>query len=92
MEDYARAFLTGVAIGGVSSVMFEANKFVLKRLWGVNCIAAKLAWDIINKVILKHPCNDDADCTSSFVCCNNCESTELKLKPKYTSPCLTTSS
>ena len=89
MEDCVRAFLTGVAIGGVSTVMFEANKFALKRLWGVNCIAAKLTWDIINKVILKHTCNDD-DCT--FVCCNNCESTELKLKPKYTSPCLTTSS
>ena len=50
MEDYARAFLTGVAIGGVSTIMFEANKFVLKRLWGVNCIAAKLAWEMIKGV------------------------------------------
>ena len=50
MADYVRAFLTGVAIGGVSSVMFEANKFVLKRLWGVNCIAAKLAWEMIKGV------------------------------------------
>ena len=53
MEDYVQAFLTGSAIGGVSIMMFEANKFVLKRLWGVNCIAAKLAWDIINKVTLE---------------------------------------
>ena len=93
MADCVQAFLTGTAIGGMSIMMFEANKFVLKRLWGVNCIATKLAWNIINKVILKHTCNDDDDdCTQSFVCCNNCESTELKLKPKYTSPCLTTSS
>ena len=50
MEDYARAFHTGVAIGGVSTVMFEANKFALKRLWGVNCIAAKMAWEMIKGV------------------------------------------
>ena len=48
-----QAFLTGSAIRGVSIMMFEANKFVLKRLWGVNCIAAKLAWDMINKVTFR---------------------------------------
>ena len=45
-----RAFLTGVAIGGMSIVMFEANKFALKRLWGVNGIAAKMAWEMIKGV------------------------------------------
>ena len=47
MEYYVRAFLSGVAIGGVSYVMFEANKFTLKKLWDVNCIAAKLAGEMI---------------------------------------------
>ena len=47
MEDDVRAFLTGVAIGGMYIVMFDANKFVLKKLWGANCIAAKMAWEMI---------------------------------------------
>ena len=50
MEDDVRAFLTGVAIGGMSIVMFDANKFVLKKLWGANCIAAKMAWEMIKGV------------------------------------------
>ena len=50
MDVNVRAFLTGVAIGGVSCVMFEANKFALKRLWGVNCIAAKMAWEMIQGI------------------------------------------
>ena len=51
MEDYVQAFLTGSAIGGLSIMMFEANKFVLKRLWDVNCIAAKLAWEMSKRVL-----------------------------------------
>ena len=61
MEDYVRGFLTGSAIGGVSIIMFEANKFVLKRLWGVNCIAAKLAWNIITKVTLEPILNSNKE-------------------------------
>ena len=65
MEDYARAFLTGVAIGGVSSVMFEANKFALKKLWGVNCIAAKMAWEMIKGVAQERA--DDEGCLKVVV-------------------------
>ena len=65
MEDYARAFLTGVAIGGVSTVMFEANKFALKRLWGVNCIAAKMAWEMIKGVAQERA--DDEGCLKVVV-------------------------
>ena len=65
MEDYARAFLTGVAIGGVSTVMFEANKFALKRLWGVNCIAAKMAWEMIKGVAKERA--DDEGCLKVVV-------------------------
>ena len=50
MDVNVQAFLTGVAIGGVSYVMFEANQFVLKRLWGANCMAAKMAWKMIKGV------------------------------------------
>ena len=60
MEDYVRAFLTGAAIGVVSSVMFEANKFALKKLWGVNCIAAKMAWEMIKGVAQERA--DDEGC------------------------------
>ena len=48
-----RAFLTGVAIGGISWVMFEANKFALKSLWSFNGIAAKMAWEMIKGVALR---------------------------------------
>ena len=69
MEDYVRAFLTGVAIGGVSIVMFDANKFALKRLWGVNCIAAKMAWEMIKGVAERA---DDEGCLKVVVV--KCES------------------
>ena len=65
MEDYVRAFLTGAAIGVVSSVMFEANKFALKKLWGVNCIAAKMAWEMIKGVAQERA--DDEGCLKMVV-------------------------
>ena len=69
MENYVRAFLTGVAIGGVSIVMFDANKFALKRLWGVNCKAAKMAWEMIKGVAERA---DDEGCLKVVVV--KCES------------------
>ena len=69
MDANVRAFLTGVAIGGVSYVMFEANKFALKRLWGVNCIAAKMAWEMIKGVAERA---DDEGCLKVVVV--KCES------------------
>ena len=60
-----RAFLTGAAIGVVSSVMFEANKFALKKLWGVNCIAAKMAWEMIKGVAQER--TDDEGCLKMVV-------------------------
>ena len=64
MDVNVRAFLTGVAIGGVSCVMFEANKFALKRLWGVNCIAAKMAWEMIQGIAERA---DDEGCLKVVV-------------------------
>ena len=69
MDVNVRAFLTGVAIGGMSIVMFEANKFVLKRLWGVNGIAAKTAWEMIKGVAERA---DDEGCLKVVVV--KCES------------------
>ena len=59
MGDNVRAFLTGVAIAGMSTVMFEANKFVLKSLWGVNCIAAKMAGGMIKELIIPKLADDE---------------------------------
>ena len=59
MDVNVRAFLTGVAIGGVSYVMFEANKFTLKKLWGVNCIAAKMAGEMIKEFIEQERADDE---------------------------------
>ena len=64
MDVNVRAFLTGVAIGGVSWVMFEANQFVLKRLWGANCMAAKMAWEMIKGVAQRA---DDEGCLKVVV-------------------------
>ena len=66
-----RAFLTGVAIGGVSWVMFEANKFALKSLWGVNGIAAKMAWEMIKGVAERA---DDEGCLKVVVIKSESES------------------
>ena len=54
MDDNVRAFITGAAIGGVSLVMFEVNKFALKKLWGANCTAAKMAWEMIKGAVQEH--------------------------------------
>ena len=71
MEGNVRAFLTGVAIGGMSIVMFEANKFALKRLWGVNGIAAKMAWEMIKGVAERA---DDKGCLKVVVVKSESES------------------
>ena len=67
MEDNVRAALTGAAIGGMSLAMFEANKFVLKSLWGVNCIAAKMAGGMIKGVVQERADDDDEGCLKVVV-------------------------
>ena len=71
MEGNVRAFLTGVMIGGMSIVMFEANKFALKRLWGVNGIVAKMAWEMLKGVAERA---DDEGCLKVVVVKSESES------------------
>ena len=96
MEKFAQGIVAGFAISTTIPFMYYFNKAVLETLFDVNKAIGKALLRVIippppeiRYDDLKHTCNDD-DCT--IVCCNNCESEELKLKPKYTSPCLTTSS
>ena len=102
MEHFAQGIVAGFAISSTIPAMYYFNKAALGTLFAINEAIGKA---IVRVIIppppeiryddLKHTCNDDDDdddCTQSIVCCNNCESTELKLKRKYTSPCLTTSS
>ena len=94
MENIAEGIVAGFAISTTIPAMYYFNKAALGTLFVVNkAIGKALLRFLLPPEIryddLKHTCNDD-DCT--IVCCNNCESEELKLKPKYTSPCLTTSS
>ena len=51
--------------------MFEANKFALKRLWGVNGIAAKMAWEMIKGVAERA---DDEGCLKVVVIKSESES------------------
>ena len=103
MEHFAQGIVAGFAVSATIPFMYYFNKAALETLFAVNKAIGKA---LVRVLIphetryddLKHTCNNDdddddnaVDC-KSFVCCNNCESTELKLKPKYTSPCLTTSS
>ena len=94
MENIAEGIVAGFAISTAIPAMYYFNKEALRTLFAVNkAIGKALLRFLLPPEIryddLKHTCNDD-DCT--IVCCYNCESEELKLKPKYTSPCLTTSS
>ena len=102
MANLAEGIVAGLAISAGIPAMYYFNKAALGTLFVVNkAIGKALLRFLLPPEIryddLKHTCNDDDDdddddddCT--IVCCNNCESAELKLKPKYTSPCLTTSS
>ena len=44
MEDIARAVLTGVAIGGFTAAVVEANILAVKTLLHFNLLAAETAW------------------------------------------------
>ena len=46
MEDIARAVLTGVAIGGFSAAVVEANILAVKTLLHFNLLAAETAWEM----------------------------------------------
>ena len=99
MEHFAQGIVAGFAVSTTIPFMYYFNKAALETLFSVNKEIGKALVRVLlphetRYDDLKHTCNDDddddVDCT--IVCCNNCESAELKLKPKYTSPCLTTSS
>ena len=93
MEHFAQGIVAGFAITTVIPAMYYFNKAALGTLFVVNrAIGKAIARVIIPPETryddLKHTCNDDDDDDGavdddckSFVCCNNCESTELKLKP-----------
>ena len=46
MEDIARAVLTGVAIGGFTAAVVEANILAVKTLLHFNYLAAETAWEM----------------------------------------------
>ena len=50
MEDIARGVLTGVAIGGFTAAVVEANILAVKTLWHFNDLAAETAWEMIKGV------------------------------------------
>ena len=51
MEDIARAVLTGVAIGGFTAAVVEANILAVKTLWHFNHLAAETAWEMSKGVL-----------------------------------------
>ena len=46
MEDYVRAVLTGVAIGGFAAAVVEANILAVKTLLHFNLLATETAWEM----------------------------------------------
>ena len=56
MEDIARGVLAGLAIGGFTPVMIEANILALKTLWRFNRLAFDTAHDMLQGVL--RGCNE----------------------------------
>ena len=46
MEDVTRGDLTGIAIGGFTAAVVEANILAVKALWRFNRLASETAWEI----------------------------------------------
>ena len=46
MEDFARAALAGIAIGGLATAVVEANLLAVKALWRFNRLATETAWEM----------------------------------------------
>ena len=53
MDNLVRAALAGVAIGGFTATVFEANFIALKALVRLNCFAAETAWAMFEGVVEK---------------------------------------
>ena len=51
MEDYVRAVLTGVAIGGFTATVVEVTILAVKTLWHFNLLAAETAWKMSKGVL-----------------------------------------
>ena len=51
MEDIARGVLTGVAIGGFTAAVVEANILAVKTLWHFNLVAAETALEMSKGVL-----------------------------------------
>ena len=51
MEDIARGVLTGVAIGGFTAAVVEANILAVKTLWHFNHLAAETTLEMIEGVL-----------------------------------------
>ena len=54
MEDIARAVLTGVAIGGFTAAVVEANILAVKALCHFNHLAAETALEMCKRVVREH--------------------------------------
>ena len=54
MEDIARAVLTGVAIGGFTAAVVEANILAVKVLSNFNLLAAETALEMCKGVVRGH--------------------------------------
>ena len=48
MENIAREVLAGIALGGFTATMINANLFALKTLWHVNRLAAETTWEMFH--------------------------------------------
>ena len=51
MEDITRAVLTGVAIGGFTAAVVEANIIAVTTLLHFNYLAAETAWELSKGVL-----------------------------------------
>ena len=51
MEDFARAVFTGVAIGGFTAAVVEANILAVKTLLHFNSLAAETACEMCKGVV-----------------------------------------
>ena len=86
MDHFAQGVVAGFAITTVIPAMYYFNKAALGTLFVVNRAIGKA----IGRILLPpeiHTCNDE-DCDREHYSCHDCD----KENPKYTSPCLTTSS
>ena len=55
MEDLIRGAIAGIAVGGFTAAVVDANKIATQALWRFNCLAAETAWVMFKAPLEKMP-------------------------------------